>query len=620
MAVNKVVFGNTTVMDITDSTVTANKLKSGEYAYGANGQKIVGTLVVPEVLNDLSDVVITTPQTAQEIYFDGTNWINYGAKIILTFDDDFKGQIITLTKGQTTITKTAPLDSNTMNLYINETGLWTISSEISGDTYETEVNVTTFGISFDAVLSSVPPIPEGATVLPTDDISIWLVCANITDKSYTTLAEVLADRSTFETLIADSNACDYMARSTSWANDVADDANSMALIGRYDYCSNALLSNATWCEAIAESDYTFANPLIPTMTSDTTPSGTVSYSSRYSGLYGYYAFDNNTSHYWSANGWTTTGEWLQYTFDNEVLIDKISYHIAKQTGSLPITDCEIQAFVNGEWTTLATETSVVDAEKSLDVITIKTSKIRVIATGSNSNIAVYSLQVNGKTTNGATNTNGIIHTAMGNDSVYCVETGDTFTATDGIATVDFSQFDEGVYTFGSTTAKNPNDLSQDYTKQFRITKSPYGGTTELYLMPDAVKTLYWWGYVSDNLQNCTSANGWSVQTYSMVAPTYNTSNISMATSSNQLKGVGTASKVNLSSVKAIATGVTISSSVYAVEAIATAKDINNLINYNYLNSNSIALVTLDASTSGEYNVTFYVTAGRNSTLHALWYE
>jgi hypothetical protein len=171
-------------------------------------------------------------------------------------------------------------------------------------------------------------------------------------------------------------------------------------------------------------------------------------------------------------------------------------------------------------------------------------------------------------------------------------------------------------TFTSSVAKNPNNLSQDYSKTFTITTS----TTDIYLMPDAVKTLYWWGYVSDNLQNCTSANGWSVQTYSMVAPTYNTSNISMATSSSQLKGVGTTSKVNLSSVKAIATGVTISSSVYAVEAIATAKDINNLISYNYLDSNSITLVTLDASTSGEYNVTFYVTAGRNSTLHALWYE
>ena len=60
-------------------------------------------------------------------------------------------------------------------------------------------------------------IPDGRTVTPTDDIQIWLNCANIWDKTYTTLAEVLADNDTLLALITSDNAVDYMVRSTTWA-------------------------------------------------------------------------------------------------------------------------------------------------------------------------------------------------------------------------------------------------------------------------------------------------------------------------------------------------------------------------------------------------------------------
>lgn len=43
MAVSKVVFGNNTIMDITDSTITADKVLEGEIAYAADGSRIVGT-------------------------------------------------------------------------------------------------------------------------------------------------------------------------------------------------------------------------------------------------------------------------------------------------------------------------------------------------------------------------------------------------------------------------------------------------------------------------------------------------------------------------------------------------------------------------------------------------
>ncbi len=100
-------------------------------------------------------------------------------------------------------------------------------------------------------------IPDGKTVTPTDDIQIWLHCANIWDKTYTTLAEVLADTDTLLALISSNNAVDYMVRSTSWA-----------------------ISN------------------VPTMTSNTTPSGECISSGAYNTTFdNWKAFDGDTATY-----------------------------------------------------------------------------------------------------------------------------------------------------------------------------------------------------------------------------------------------------------------------------------------------------------------------------------
>lgn len=101
-------------------------------------------------------------------------------------------------------------------------------------------------------------------------------------------------------------------------------------------------------------------------------------------------------------------------------------------------------------------------------------------------------------------------------------------------------------TFTSSVAKNPNNLSQDYSKTFIITTS----TTELYLMPD--NTLYWWGYVGDNLENASSANGWSWSGRSFVDPTYNTHDIQLSTGSGQIAIVGNKNAISCSKVYSIA--------------------------------------------------------------------
>lgn len=145
---------------------------------------------------------------------------------------------------------------------------------------------------------SATSVLNGQTATPTDNIQTWLGCASIFDKSYTTISDALADSSTLGTLISSTNAVDYMVRSTSWATTVCANSTAMSLIGLNNYCANTLLSDSTWLNAIAYSTYieSVMNVKVPTMTSNTTPSGEVIYSKQYNGdQFAYYAFDNNPS-------------------------------------------------------------------------------------------------------------------------------------------------------------------------------------------------------------------------------------------------------------------------------------------------------------------------------------
>ena len=165
------------------------------------------------------------------------------------------------------------------------------------------------------VVGNLSIVPDGSTVLPTDDIQIWLKCASIKGKTYTTLAQVLADSTTLQALITSPNAVDYVVRSTTWASGVTADSGAMTLIGANNYASNTLLGNSTWLNAICNSTYfeSVLNAKVPTMTSNTTPSGVASSSTYYNQRQAYKGFDGNTAYpnYWA----TSSGKgWVQYQF------------------------------------------------------------------------------------------------------------------------------------------------------------------------------------------------------------------------------------------------------------------------------------------------------------------
>lgn len=49
MAINKVMYGDQTLMDLTEDTVTADTLLEGITAHNKSGQPVEGTVVIPDL-------------------------------------------------------------------------------------------------------------------------------------------------------------------------------------------------------------------------------------------------------------------------------------------------------------------------------------------------------------------------------------------------------------------------------------------------------------------------------------------------------------------------------------------------------------------------------------------
>lgn len=177
-------------------------------------------------------------------------------------------------------------------------------------------------------------IPNGKTVTPTDDVQIWLHCADIWDKSYTSINSVYSDQATLLKLATTDNAIDYMVRSASFVpNFPALYMYLVIIIREYDYCGEKLLNNFSWLRGIRNNGvgfwYQAFNRRVPYMTSATAPSGEVTADSTYTTYYAWYPFRENNTTAWISNhntakNATATG-WLQYKFHRKVKIYAIGF-------------------------------------------------------------------------------------------------------------------------------------------------------------------------------------------------------------------------------------------------------------------------------------------------------
>ena len=101
MAVNKVVFGAVSIMDISDSTVTKETLAEGVTAYDKSGEKITGTM---KPISDLLETTIVHDtllwdgnkegKTAFDMLGDGTYTYYLVSENVLSLDDLKNGLIL----------------------------------------------------------------------------------------------------------------------------------------------------------------------------------------------------------------------------------------------------------------------------------------------------------------------------------------------------------------------------------------------------------------------------------------------------------------------------------------------------------------------------------------------
>lgn len=80
MGNSKVIFGNETLIDLTGDTVTPDTLLAGTTAHNRSGNQIVGTATVPDTLDDLTDVELTSPAAGDLLQRNGNGeWVNSAA-------------------------------------------------------------------------------------------------------------------------------------------------------------------------------------------------------------------------------------------------------------------------------------------------------------------------------------------------------------------------------------------------------------------------------------------------------------------------------------------------------------------------------------------------------------
>ncbi len=189
-------------------------------------------------------------------------------------------------------------------------------------------------------------------------VQTWLKSANITDKNYYTVSQVLSDTESLATLMSTPNAVDYLVTAKAFIADIVNNETAMALIGANDYASNRLLEDSNWAKAICNSSYfeTILNTNVPIMTSNTAPKGTAFSSSCLndsSNSSAWVAFNRNISNYWhSAKG---VPQYIGYDFTFGNIVNKVSARSSVFGSSYPnrTESYVIQGFDGTDWVDLS---------------------------------------------------------------------------------------------------------------------------------------------------------------------------------------------------------------------------------------------------------------------------
>ena len=361
-----------TVTYPTGTTVTLTGQGESQTATGSPYTFTVhalGTYTVTSVLDGatkINSVTINTDgQTVSLNVQFGTITVNYA--------NEFRGATITCTHDTSTVSKTAPGNANTVDFRVPDLGSWTITASYGGQPYSDTVTVVDYATT---VIAELNVVPDGSTVTPTDDVTIWLACGG-RNEEYTTLSQVLSDATCLAGLMANNNAVDYLVRSTTWASGIASNTLATHNIGINNYCADTLLADSTWKTALSTTLETFAYNTIFTgttsfMYSNTSNDGTAS-TSTYSGSMTtkpYYAFAEDANKITYIDN--AIGSYIKFAFSSPKKC--IGVFVYGDRGKIGGTGIKIQASDDDNSWIDITDEIVLSAEHSYNVLELNPAK------------------------------------------------------------------------------------------------------------------------------------------------------------------------------------------------------------------------------------------------------
>ena len=312
------------------------------------------------------------------------------------------------------------------------------------------------------------------------------------DRPYTTLEELFADKEALATVIGSHAAIDYLVTVKDWIDEFTSDETAMLFIGGDNYAADTLLGDSDWSDAIYKSEYAeLVLTMVPKMTSNTTPSGVASSSAI--GQYTYMLFDRDETGYARYQSNSPNVSYAQYEFPDPVVITKAYFTSEPFNFSISGSNDGI-TFTSLLEVTSRTSDNMYDIPNSTAYKYYRITQIAAYSAAAN--LGWVEIQFYGR----EDVTEGVHIFSAASDTIYDQNNNVIATTdTSGYAFVSKSLLPNGTYTLRSTKAKDPDNLSNDFTKVVNVTDA----TKAIVLMPD--KVIYWFGYKD------TRYNDWSIQ-------------------------------------------------------------------------------------------------------------
>ena len=259
---------NKTIVDSALNTSSTNPVQNKVIAGEINtlkksvsdGKTLVATAITDKGVETAADATFAVmANNISQIETGGGEL--HGATISVTTNEENPTTItVTLTKDSTTIGQ-KNFDSNGLCTFtdIQESGDYTITASDGTDSNSTTATVTGDNIVNKTVVSvTIDFTLDGSTATPLNDVSIWLrtdSTGSSLNAGHTTLAEVIADTTTLNNLMADQSAMQYLARSTGFADEGCASETFMTYLGASPYVDSTVLNSDLWKQAIKASQY-----------------------------------------------------------------------------------------------------------------------------------------------------------------------------------------------------------------------------------------------------------------------------------------------------------------------------------------------------------------------------